>query len=311
MHILIANTGKIPVTKYGGTERVIWYLGKELSKIGHQISFLVEENSTCDFAEVLYLDKTKSLNQQIPRHIDFVHFNFQLKEKIDKPYLVTMHGNPHPSEILDKNTVFVSKNHAARNHSTQYVYNGLDWDDYGIPDLNNQRNYFHFLGNASWRLKNVKGAIQIINKTKDEHLKVLGGNRLNFRMGFRFTMSNRVSFCGMVGGKEKNELLQGSKGLIFPVLWDEPFGLAIIESLYFGCPVFGTPRGSLPEIVNDKIGFLSADFNALSDALERSNQYSREACHEYAISKFNSKIMATSYLEKYKLILSQNNLTTE
>ena len=36
---------------------------------------------------------------------------------------------------------------------------------------------------------------------------------------------------------EKGEILNSSKGLVFPVLWHEPFGLAIIESLYYGCPV--------------------------------------------------------------------------
>ena len=53
----------------------------------------------------------------------------------------------------------------------------------------------------------------------------------------------------MVGGTNKTKLLNQSKGLLFPVRWHEPFGLAILESLHYGCPVFGTPRGSCLKLV--------------------------------------------------------------
>ncbi|MEF9931013.1 MAG: glycosyltransferase, partial [Bacteroidales bacterium] len=53
----------------------------------------------------------------------------------------------------------------------------------------------------------------------------------------------------MIGGEQKLNILKESKGLIFPVIWNEPFGLAITESLYCGAPVFGTPYGSLPELI--------------------------------------------------------------
>ncbi len=51
--------------------------------------------------------------------------------------------------------------------------------------------------------------------------------------------------------------MQRSKGLIFPVLWNEPFGLAAIESLYAGAPVFGPNYGSIPELINEKTGYTS------------------------------------------------------
>jgi hypothetical protein len=70
----------------------------------------------------------------------------------------------------------------------------------------------------------------------------------------------------MVGGQVKLDLLQGSRGLIFPVLWHEPFGLAVIESLYFGCPVYATPYGALPELVPPACGVLSAGRGELADS---------------------------------------------
>jgi glycosyltransferase involved in cell wall biosynthesis len=212
---------------------------------------------------------------------------------------------------LDINTVFVSQNHASRYNSNSYVYNGLDWSEYSTPDLNNKRNYFHFLGNAAWRVKNLSGAIDIIKKTKKEKLKVLGGVRFNFKMGVRFTFSSKVSFSGMVGGEEKFGLLNGSKGLIFPVRWHEPFGLAIIESLFYGCPVFGTPYGSLPELVKENVGFLSDKSDNLVEAVLNVDNYSRQECHEYAMEEFNAKKMAMEYLKKYEIVMSGNKLNTD
>ena len=310
MKILIAYQGIIPVTNYGGTERVIWYLGKELSKLGHTVTFLVNKGSHCDFAKVIFLDSTQKLANQIPAEIDIVHFNFFPSEQITKPYIITMHGNINDERKFDLNTIFVSANHAERFGSKAFVHNGLDWDDYQKPSLNHKISHYHFLGNAAWRVKNVQGAINIIHQTKKERLKVLGGSRLNFNMGFRFTTSPRISFYGMVGGAKKFSLLNASKGLIFPVRWHEPFGLAITESLFFGCPVFGTPYGSLPEIVNSEIGFLSTKSIELKEAIESNNNFSAKVCNEYAVENYNSKKMALQYLEKYSTVLNSGKLNT-
>ncbi|MFN0082526.1 MAG: glycosyltransferase [Ferruginibacter sp.] len=308
MKILIAYQGIIPVRNYGGTERVIWYLGKELSKLGHSVSYLVNQGSYCDFAEVIFIDPSKSLTTQIPEETDIVHFNFFPAERISQPYVITMHGNITDDRKFDLNTIFVSANHAERFGSKAFVHNGLDWDDYQKPSFNNTRSYYHFLGNAAWRVKNVLGAINIIHQTQNEKLKVLGGHRLNINMGFRFTISARISFCGMVGGEKKLGLLNGSKGLVFPVLWNEPFGLALTESLYFGCPVFGTPYGSLPEIIQTDIGFLSNNSKELAKQIENSEQFSKKRCHEYATDVFNAKIMTERYLAKYEQVLNGETL---
>lgn len=106
-------------------------------------------------------------------------------------------------------------------------------------------------------------------------------------------------------------LLNGSKGLIFPVLWDEPFGIAITESLYFGAPVFGTPYGSLPELVNEEVGFLTNNQQELISHLTDSYHYVPKVCHEYAADNFNSRLMAIRYLEKYETVLNGGTLNKE
>ncbi len=308
MNIVIALNRKIPVIKYGGTERVIWFLGKELVKMGHNLTFLVPHGSYCDFAKVIFLDGTKDINQQIPPDTDVVHVSFGTANNIDFPHIINMHVNINDYTPLDINTVFVSANHASNYGSGSYVYNGLDWDEYRKPVINLKREYFHFLGKAAWRVKNVKGAIKVVLMTEKERLKVIGGSRLNITMGFRLTLNPRISFAGMVNDDEKNNFLNHSKGLIFPVRWPEPFGLALIESLYFGCPVFGTTYGALPEIVNKEVGFLSNNAQELSEAILNTDHYSKEHCHQYAREMFNSKKMAEAYLQKYETVISGKSL---
>lgn len=306
MKILIVHPEDIPRHYYGGTERVIWYLGKELVRLGHEVTYLVKAGSTCDFAPVIHIDPNQPEVDQIPpNQFDLVHFHWipQFIDRVQEPYLMTMHGNKYKVDDLNQNIVFVSKNHAQRFGGEAYVHNGLDWEDYGQPSLTSSGNYFHFLGNAAWRVKNVKGAIEMIRATENEKLKVLGGVRFNFKMGLRLTFSSRISFHKKVGGEIKNELVRNSKGLIFPVRWHEPFGLAIIESLYLGSPVIGTPYGSLPELVTEDVGFLSNKKEELVNAIENINRFDRRQCHEYAKEKFSSQKMTQDYLKLYEKVL--------
>ena len=307
MKILIANDSKIPAARYGGTERVIWGLGKHLHHLGHDVTFLVAPGSSCHFAEIIEWDKSRDINEQIPEDIDVVHLNYQPTIPLKKPYITTFHGNVNHEFQFDKNTVFISANQANRFHGKVYVHNGLDWSAYGKPELNNQRNYFHFLGDAAWKVKNVKGAIKLAAMA-NQKLAVLGGNRINFNMGFRFTPDLHVSFKGMVDDNQKRAYLQQSKGLIFPVLWHEPFGLAIIESLYFGCPVFGTAYGSLPELIIPEVGVTSNNMNVLADGIRNADKYSRNICHDYAADNFSASVMGNRYIDLYEKVMNGEQL---
>ncbi|MBC8208536.1 MAG: glycosyltransferase [Desulfobulbaceae bacterium] len=312
MHILIVHNSIIPAHKYGGTERVIWYLGKELVKQGHCVSYLVNAKSQCPFAKVIPFNETILISSQIPSDVDVVHFNgIEPDVNIKKPYVITQHGNLKENTHFDLNTIFVSKNHATRHNSMAFVHNGIDWDDYGKVDFKTPRKHFHFLAKAAWRIKNVAGAIKTITNTKQEKLVVLGGYRLNFKMGFRFTLSPRISFKGMVGGEDKYKWMRNSKGLLFPVKWHEPFGLALIESLYFGSPVFGTLYGSLPELITKDIGFLSNKRSELSEALENASHFEPQLCHQAAVDLYNAKIMANKYLSFYDLVLNGSPVNQE
>jgi len=286
----------IPVADYGGTERVVWSLGKELVRLGHQVTFLVPPGSTCPFAKVLVYDPQKPINEQIPTDIDVVHLFFLTKEKLDKPYLMTQEGNFFEGQAFDVNTVFVSQDHAQRNQAQAFVYNGIDLEEYGEVDFNVQRKYLLFLGYEKLPSKNVADCLRISRKTGNV-LAVVGGKPKWFKW------RPWVEYKGFLGGAAKNKMLQSSKALLFPVRWHEPFGLAIVEALYFGCPVIGTPYGSLPELVRPDVGFLSNKRSELVEAVRNLDRYDPRACHEYVRGRFTSKHMTAEYLKLYEKVL--------
>ncbi|MES2772594.1 MAG: glycosyltransferase [Bacteroidota bacterium] len=302
MHIVIAHDAVLPALKYGGTERVVWWLAKALTGMGHKITLMAKPGTVCPFADVIIMGDEPE--KQVPGSADLVHFFGGIDtRKLSKPYIYTMEGNAYDFSEMDLNRVFVSKAHAALYGSEVYVYNGLDPDDYGDPGLNNPRNHCHFLGMASWKVKNLRGAIRTAQKA-GVPLHVMGGNRVSLSKPIRVTLDGSIKFKGMIGGEQKNEVMRGSCALLFPVLWSEPFGIAITESLYFGCPVLGTPYGSLPELVKEDVGFLSHSADELADVLKDINRFSRQRCHEYVMDMHTHIHMANTYLNLYERVMN-------
>jgi len=132
-------------------------------------------------------------------------------------------------------------------------------------------------------------------------INILGGNS-------NLSDSKQAIWHGMVGGEKKNKLINQSSCLIFPVKWNEPFGIAMIEAMYFGCPVLGSPYGSLPEIVKPEVGFLSYEYEELIEHYYCLNRYSREYIHQYVIDNFHYREMTQKYINIYERVISGVNI---
>lgn len=306
MHICLVIDAELPAKNYGGTERVVYWLGQALVDAGHKVTFLARE-SKIHFATVQIIDKSRSIECQIPADVDIVHLHSGFAMPNNIPACQTIHGNTRDSTIFHPNSIFVSHNHAQNHGATAFVHNGLDARDYGAVDFSSQRKSFVFLAKAAWRVKNVRGAIRVASLA-DTTLDILGGHRLNLKMGFRLTLSQKAHFHGMVNDHTKIPFLQHARGLIFPVLWPEPFGVAVIESLYFGIPIFATPYGALPELVNGEVGHLSNDAHQLADAASQWASFDRRAIHAWWQKNFTAQVMANKYLEYYTSIIDGQNL---
>lgn len=308
LHVFLTKLA-IPPKKYGGTERVIWSLATAQREMGHEVRFMLKKNAGNLDGVYLY-DQTKPIADQIDDWADIVHFHWPYDGELRVPYLCTEHGHWAEVHTFPLNTVFLSQKHADTYKADCYVNNGLNWHEYAEPHLGAPQPYFHYMAKASWDLKNIQGAVEIARRANIQ-LEVMGGRRINLKRNKYAFWDTHVRFHGMVGGQKKQNLLQGSSGLLFPVLWNEPFGLAIIESLYLGSPVFGTPFGALPEIVNqENIGFLSQSYDAIAAQINQIEQFDRVACHEHAKTHYNHLVMAQNYQRCYEKVIAGEGLNT-
>jgi glycosyltransferase involved in cell wall biosynthesis len=95
--------------------------------------------------------------------------------------------------------------------------------------------------------------------------------------------------------------------LFAPGVFNEPFGLTLIESMACGCPVVAFDKGSIPEIVeHEKTGFVVNNVVEMILAVSRIAEIDRKYCRNYVLNKFNVKNMVDKYEEIYKRIIKEN-----
>jgi glycosyltransferase involved in cell wall biosynthesis len=288
---------RFPVAGYGGTERVCYWLAKGQAELGHEVTVLCQPGSALPFANTLPLpEQITQLDPLLPAGTEVVQLYSTPSFRLEAPVLVNIGGNGQAGERFHPNTVFVSRNHAERHGWSEYVHNGVDLAEY--PLGKKKEDYLIFLAKASWRVKNLRGAIRVAQKA-GRRLSVAGGRAACWHRG--------VDSRGMVDGAQKLELLQKAHALLFPVIWNEPFGLAVVEALACGTPVVATPRGALPEIITKDCGVLADSFEGLVEGVRAAGKLDSDACRARA-AEFSHLRMAENYLRYYKTLLAKGKL---
>jgi glycosyltransferase involved in cell wall biosynthesis len=99
---------------------------------------------------------------------------------------------------------------------------------------------------------------------------------------------------------EVHRLMSRAKAFLFPISWEEPFGLVVVEAMAAGAPVIATPRGSLPELVEHGVtGFLGETDEQLADDVRRVGEIDRAACRRRAAERFGLDRMVSEYEALY------------
>jgi glycosyltransferase involved in cell wall biosynthesis len=112
-----------------------------------------------------------------------------------------------------------------------------------------------------------------------------------------------VEFVGEVDDVGKGELLRDAIGLLFPINWPEPFGLAMTEALACGAPVIARAMGSATEVVeHGRTGFLCADVDEMIAACQRLDQIKRSDCRRAVEERFSARAMAEGYVRVYRTV---------
>jgi len=116
--------------------------------------------------------------------------------------------------------------------------------------------------------------------------------------------NEQITYIGPVDDSQKNKLLGGAAALLMPILWEEPFGLVMTEAMACGTPVIALRRGSVPEIVRERItGFIRNDVDGLVERLKDLEDIDRAACRAEVERRFAGDVMIESYLSVYRKLL--------
>jgi glycosyltransferase involved in cell wall biosynthesis len=310
MKICIISNGIVPPEHYGGTERVIDWLTRELAAMGQTVYFIGPPGSKVASAEKSVLIDFSALDEKsvhpeirgaVPPDTDIVH-DHAFYGDYGRPTVKTMHGLPEGVEDFGPEFSFVSNSHrlACGCPSNPFVYNGIDPDDYLFSAK--KEDYFLFLGKVDWEVKGLSVAMGI---AKSKKLKlVIAGDFIDpafYREKLKRELTADIRYIGPVGGEDKRKLLSGARALIFPTLWPEPFGLVAVEAMASGTPVLSTYNGAMCEImVNGVTGYLCETVSEMESGVDLLRRIDPEACRARVRDNFSARIMAQRYLRLYQ-----------
>jgi glycosyltransferase involved in cell wall biosynthesis len=120
---------------------------------------------------------------------------------------------------------------------------------------------------------------------------------------------NFIEYIGPADLKAKNELLGNSMAMLFPIQWNEPFGLVMVEAMACGTPVLALPGGSVPEIVRDGVsGYLCRSVKEMVKRIPEL-RLSPASIRRYVEENFSLEKMVEQYATLYSEIISERNQT--
>lgn len=176
------------------------------------------------------------------------------------------------------------------------VYNGIDTDLFkpdGEPD-----DYLMISGRVTPD-KGVKEAVQIAMQTNRRLLisgQVSKPDYWYFEEHIKPFLNNRILFLGMLDRDQLVKYYQNAAGLLMPIQWQEPFGLAMTEAGACGTPVIAFNRGSVPEVIRDgKTGFIVNNSAEMILAIEKLPSIRRKDCREHVVKNFSTNKMVSEY----------------
>lgn len=117
----------------------------------------------------------------------------------------------------------------------------------------------------------------------------------------------KITYVGNIGGKRKLSFIAGAKALLFPIDWEEPFGMAVIEALASGTPVVAMKRGAMSEIIqHGKTGFLADNQKQFEDYMQRVDEIDPYECRRSVEQVFSVETMTDNYVQRYKEIIKRS-----
>lgn len=326
----------VPPRAYGGTEAVCAGLVDGLAALGHDVVLIGagEDLTSATFHPTFASAPSDQLGEPLPEvlhaaatariladmSVDLVH-DHSLAGPLSArgrsvPTVVTSHGTVtgEPGRYyreLGDTVRLVAISDAQRLLAPELpwaatIYNGVDVASYPFQDT--KSDYVLFLG----RFCAEKGAHLAIDAARAAGRRiVLAGKcheaveRSYFGAEIEPRLGPGVHFFGEADATAKRALLAGASCLLFPIRWDEPFGMVMIEALACGTPVVALRRGSVPEIITEGVsGYVCDEPEELPAAMNRVDRLDPAACRAVVELWFSTATMARRYETVYRRVLT-------
>jgi glycosyltransferase involved in cell wall biosynthesis len=325
----------VPPTGYGGIEWVVSLLADGLTDAGHEVTLFASGDSLTKARLVAVYEQAPS--HQLGRSLPDLRHALACYERADEfdvindhsgplgaavggavatPVVHTVHGPldaeagdvyEHLSRVVPKvGLISISLNQRRPKPDLNWVANcpnGLDFSIY--PCKPHRGDYLLFLG----RMSPDKGAHRAIAVAMETGLPLrLAGKmrepkeRTYYDEFVRPHLGHHdIEYLGEVPHGQKVELLQDARATLFPIEWEEPFGLVMIESMACGTPVIATRFGAVPEVIeHGRSGIIVDDYRRMPEALEEADRLEPLECRRYVEERFAPERMVADYVAAYR-----------
>jgi glycosyltransferase involved in cell wall biosynthesis len=326
----------VPPTHYGGIEQIVFLLAEGLVDAGHDVTLF----ATAGSRSRARLTSTPAVPPPLVGYflpeLDHVLRCYERAREFD---VVNDHCGPSAAVLggllqtpvvhtvhwpldgmagavyervarLSPNVRFVSISASQRRSKPHLPWvatctNALDPSRY--PFNPRRGEYLAFVG----RMTPEKGCHRAIDVAREAGLplKIAAKKReppeqKYFREHVEPHLDGRIEYVGEVDHDAKVKLFHGARATLFPIEWEEPFGLVAIESLACGTPVVATRRGAAPEVVeHGRTGIVVDDYRAMTAALSACDRIDSRECRRAVDERFSARRMVRDYEEAYRRAL--------
>jgi len=321
----------VPPQAYGGIELMAGDLIDALVERGHEVVLVGAgcNGTRARFLRTFEQAPSQRLGEQLPEivhaawaaryldglDVDVIHDHSlagPLAARGRKaPTVVTAHG-PVSGEIgtyyqkISPDVCLVAISDTQRRLGADVMWDATVHNAINVADFRFQaekEDYVLFLG----RFSPEKGAHLAIDAAREAGRPILLAGKLQepqelayFRAEIAPRLGESARFVGEADKGTKQKLAGRAHCLLFPICWDEPFGMVMIEAMACGTPVVALNRGSVPEVIADGVtGFIVDDPGALPAAIRKAGDLDPAACRRYVEQNFDVAVMAEGYERVY------------
>jgi len=328
----------VPPPGYGGIEWIVSLLADGLADAGHDVSLFASGDShtrakleaffptaPSERIGMTFWELQHALNCFSRQdEFDVIHdhtglMGLAIGSLLETPLVHTVHGplTGDPGELYERvvkmapraRLVSLSLNQRLPKPDLPWlanVPNALDLSVY--PYRRERGDYLLFLG----RMSPDKGAHRAVTIALESGLplKIAGKNaepaeQAYFDALVRPHLGGEIEYVGEVTHGEKVELLQHARATLFPIEWEEPFGLVMIESMACGTPVIATRWGAVPEVIDHgRTGIIVDDWRDTAAALPAADELDSQTMRQEVVDKFSPERMVADYIAAYEAALA-------